>query len=74
MRNVISGEYKYLVAIVGTKKETGKLVKGGYELFKELDEPALRNYATSSATENDIILTHVEVYSLETKLCQGFKP
>ena len=68
--DIVSGEYKYIVTIVGTKKETGKLVEKGHQLFKELNEPALRDYATSTSAENDVQLVRIRIWSLEAKVYQ----
>ncbi|MEK6845265.1 MAG: hypothetical protein AABY26_00785 [Nanoarchaeota archaeon] len=72
--NIVSEGYKYVVALVGTT-ETGDEVKGGYQLFKELDEQEIKDYAAKCAKEagRDGEIVRITVYSLEAKLYQEFK-
>lgn len=67
MGDILNEGYKYLVVLNGTDS-TGKPIRGGYELFKKLNEKEIRNYATARAEEVKAKLTKIEVYSLECKL------
>jgi len=68
LSRILNEDYKYIVALVGTDKETNKPMRGGYQLFKELDEKKIRNYATATATENKVQLSRIEVWALESGL------
>ncbi|HLD72232.1 MAG TPA: hypothetical protein VJA23_01470 [Candidatus Nanoarchaeia archaeon] len=71
---VVSGEYKYIIAVVGVNLNTNKPTRGGYRLFKELDEPAIQKYAHTTSAENGVALEKIEIFSLEAKLLQELKP
>lgn len=73
-RQFINEDYKYLVALVGVDNGTGKPARGAFDLFKELDEKAIRAYALTTAKENDVKLVKIEVWSLEAKLLQELHP
>jgi len=71
---ILNDDYKYLVELSGTNKETKKPVRGAYQLFKELDEEKIRAYADTAATENNIELSKIEVWILEPELFRNIKP
>ena len=70
---ILNKDYKYLVTIVGTKLDENKQVRGAYQLFKELDEEAIRKYASETSTENGVKLEKIEIFSLEAKLLLELK-
>ena len=72
--NILNEGYKYLVVLVGTRKETNEPARGAYQLFKELDEPAIQEYARTTSEENGVTLEKIEIFSLEAKLLQELKP
>ncbi len=74
LKNILNDGYKYLVVLVGTRKETNQPARGAYQLFQELDEPAMQEYARTTSAENGVTLEKIEIFSLEAKLLKELKP
>ena len=68
LSQVIQGKSQYLVALVGTHKDTKEPAKGACRLFETLDERKIIDYATAESKENRVKLEKIEVYSLKSKL------
>lgn len=67
---IVRGEAKYIVALVGVNIHTGMPARGAYRCFKDLDEKAIKEYAIMTGLENQVNVQSIEVYSLEAKLTQ----
>lgn len=74
LSKIVKGEAKYLVALVGVNIDTGEPAKGAYRLFKDLDEKAIKEYATMVGLEEQVNVQSIEVYSLDAKLTQKLEP
>jgi hypothetical protein len=69
LSQIIEEGYKYVIAVNGIRPSPveGKF-HGGYQLFKELDLGAIEEHAKDVARQNNIQLTSIEYYSLNSRL------
>ena len=70
LNQILNENYKYIISLIGTKKETKEEIEGGYKLFKDYDGKKIKEYADLEAEKNNMNLTKIKVYSLEFKLSE----
>ncbi len=76
LAGILEGKYKYIVQLIPKEKPNGMLL-GNFELFDELDEQKIKDYANQVAelngVHNKVEFEKAKVFSLEGKVLPDLK-
>jgi hypothetical protein len=76
LAGIVNGEYRYIIQLIPKEKPNERLF-GDYELFEELDEQTIKDYAKHIAELNSIRekveFSSAKVFSLEGKALPDLK-
>lgn len=71
LRRILKENYKFVIGLVTDNTD---IPEGAYELFKELNEKEIREYAAEQAKFYNFKLKKINVYSLENKTLKELDP